>query len=105
MAASFVPDPEDRGSNLSPWERQRLSEIEADLDQSDPALAQRMIRYGAPPAGGSWPRRHPVMGVSLALLVLLVVAQLSGTAVAVLALLLTIALVPWLFLRLLKREP
>jgi hypothetical protein len=99
MTRSSDPGPDHRGA-LTPWERRILAEIEDDLTTGDPRLAREMRSRRTRSAVRWW----PVSGLCTALLVVaLLVLVLAGTLLrtsswAVLALVTTLVVVPWLLL-------
>ena len=99
MNASSNSGPDDRDA-LSPWERQVLAGIEHDLAASDPGLADRLNRRAAVRAQRWWPLSGPstcLLVVALTVLVL-VGALLPASAWAVLGVVTTLVVIPWLLL-------
>ncbi|TWF76989.1 DUF3040 family protein [Pseudonocardia hierapolitana] len=101
MTASSTPGHDDPDA-LSEWERRTLAGIERDLAASDPRLDQRLSRpwryRSAPPRW--WPLSVPTTGLLLVgLLVLVVVGSLLPASWwAVVGLVTTLVVVPWLLL-------
>lgn len=97
MTTSHNPGPNDHDA-LSPWERQVLAGIEHDLAASDPRLADEMSH----PRGRL--RWWPLSGATTVLLVVgmvvlvLVGALLPASAWAVLGVVTTLVVAPWLLL-------
>ena len=99
MSRSSNSGPDDRDA-LSPWERQVLAGIEHDLAASDPGLADRLNRRAAVRAQRWWPLSGPstcLLVVALTVLVL-VGALLPASAWAVLGVVTTLVVIPWLLL-------
>jgi hypothetical protein len=99
MSTSSSSGPDDRGS-LSPRERRVLAGIEHDLAASDPGLADLLNRGAALRAERWWPLSGPSTGL---LVVALTVLALVGTllpasAWAVLGVVTTLVVIPWLLL-------
>jgi hypothetical protein len=99
MTASSNSGPDDHGA-LSSWERQVLARIENDLAASDPRLAQEMSDRGHNATSRRWPLSAPCTGLLfVGLLVLVLVgALLPASAWAVLGVVTTLIVVPWLLL-------
>jgi hypothetical protein len=100
MTASSTPGHDDHDA-LSEWERRALAGIERDLAASDPRLVRRFSRprrHRSEPRW--WPLTVPTTGLLLVgLLVLAVVGSLLPASWwAVLGLVTTIVVVPWLLL-------
>jgi Protein of unknown function (DUF3040) len=99
MTASSNPDPDDQDA-LSPWERHVLAGIEHDLAASDPRLVQELSNRGQGSAPRWWPLSAPttvLLFVGLLVLVL-VSALLPASWWAVLGIVTTLVVVPWLLL-------
>jgi DUF3040 family protein len=95
MAPSSAPGPDDR-TPLTPRERQALASIEDSLWDTDPEYAWRMSATATEP-------HRPVTGslsgtAAAALLLLSVGALLPPSVRAVLGLVLTLVVLPWLIL-------
>jgi hypothetical protein len=100
MTASSTPGHDDHDA-LSEWERRALAGIERDLAASDPRLVRRLSRLRRNrPAPRWWPLSLPTTGLLLVgLLVLVVVGSLLPASWwAVLGLVTTLVVVPWLLL-------
>jgi hypothetical protein len=99
MPASSRPDPDDQTA-LTSRERRVLAGIEQDLAESDPRLAKEMSNQGHRPAPGFWPLSVPSTGLLfLVLLVLVLVgAFVPASWWAVLGVVTTLVVVPWLLL-------
>jgi hypothetical protein len=97
-SSNFGPDDH---NTLSPWERRVLAGIEDDLAASDPSLAQEMGgRRHRATSSRWWPLSAPstaILFVGLLVLVL-VGALLPASAWAVLGVVTTLLVVPWLLL-------
>jgi hypothetical protein len=101
MTASSTPGHDDHDS-LSERERRALAGIERDLAASDPRLVQRLSRarpYRSAPRWW-WPLSVPTTGLLLVGLIVLVVvgSLLPASWWAVLGLVTTLVVVPWLLL-------
>jgi Protein of unknown function (DUF3040) len=99
MNTSSNSGPDDRDA-LSPRERQVLAGIEHDLAASDPWLADRLNRRAAVRSQRWWPLSGPstcLLVVALTVLVL-VGALLPASAWAVLGVVTTLVVIPWLLL-------
>lgn len=99
MSTSSSSGPDDRGS-LSPWERRVLADIEHDLATSDPGLADLLNRRAALRAQRRWPLSGPSTGLLVVALTVLVLvgALLPASAWAVLGVVTTLVVIPWLLL-------
>jgi hypothetical protein len=98
MTASHTPGPDGHDA-LSSWERQVLAGIEDDLAASDPGLADEISR-AAMRAQRWWPlsgRSTGLLVVGMSILVLVGVL-LPASAWAVLGVVTTLVVVPWLLL-------
>jgi hypothetical protein len=99
MSTSSNSGPEDR-DGLSPRERRLLADIEHDLAASDPGLADTLNRRAAVRSQRWWPLSGPstcLLIVALTVLVL-VGALLPASAWAVLGVVTTLVVIPWLLL-------
>ena len=99
MTRSSNPGPDDHGA-LSPWERRVLADIEDDLVASAPGLADEMGRKAAGRAQRWWPlsvRSTCLLFIALTVLVL-VGALLPTSWWAVLGVVTTVVVLPWLLL-------
>jgi hypothetical protein len=105
MTMSSHPGPDDHDA-LSPWEHRVLAAIEHEMAASDPRLVQEL---------GSWrhrgtPRWWPLSGRATGLLILgllvlvLVGALLPASRWAVLGVVTTLVVVPWLLLALAEKN-
>jgi DUF3040 family protein len=99
MTTSSNPGPDDHDA-LSPRERQVLDGIEHDLTASDPHLARELRNRGRGSMSRWWPLSAPSTGVLvLCLLVLVLVGTLlPASAWAVLGIVTTLVVLPWLLL-------
>lgn len=98
MTASSTPGHDDHDA-LSEWERRVLAGIERDLAASDPRLVQKLNsreRYRSMPRW--WPLSVPATGLLVVGLLVLVLAGalLPASGWAVLGLVTTLVVVPWL---------
>jgi hypothetical protein len=98
MTASSTPGHDDHDA-LSEWERRVLAGIERDLAASDPRLVQELSspgRYRSTPRW--WPVSVPATGLLVVGLLVLVLAGalLPASGWAVLGLVTTLVVVPWL---------
>lgn len=98
MTASSTPGHDDHDA-LSEWERRVLAGIERDLAASDPRLVQKLSsreRYRSMPRW--WPLSVPATGLLVVGLLVLVLAGalLPASGWAVLGLVTTLVVVPWL---------
>ena len=99
MTTSSSPGPDDHDA-LAPWERQVLADIEDDLSASDPRLADEMSWYAAGRAQHWWPlsvRSTCLLFIALTVLVL-VGALLPTSWWAVVGVVTTLVVLPWLLL-------
>lgn len=105
MTTSSNHGPNDRDP-LSPWERQVLAGIENDLTLSDPRLADEMSRRPSRRARRWWPLSGPSTGLLVVALIVLVPvgALLPASAWAVLGVVTTMVVVPWLLLAATERN-
>jgi hypothetical protein len=100
MSTSSNSGPEDRGA-LSPREREVLAGIEHDLAASDPGLAELLNRRAAVRAQRwRWPLSGPSTGLLVVALTLLALVGtlLPASAWAVLGVVTTLVVIPWLLL-------
>jgi hypothetical protein len=99
------PDPDPDG--LSPWERQVLARIEDDLATTDPRLADEMNHRTAASVLRWWPlSARSTFLLVVALSVLAVAGALVPAAWwAVLGLVTTLVVVPWLLLAAIEKKP
>jgi DUF3040 family protein len=99
MTASSNSGPDGHGA-LSSWERQVLARIENDLAASDPRLAKEMSDRGHRATSRWWPLSAPCTGLLFVGLLVLVLfgALLPASAWAVLGVVTTLLVVPWLLL-------
>jgi hypothetical protein len=105
MSTSSNPDPHEHDA-LSPWERQVLAGIESDLSTSDPGLADEMSGRVLVRAQRWWPLSIPSTGLLIVALTVLVLvgALLPASAWAVLGVVTTLVVVPWLLLAATERN-
>jgi len=101
MAASYASGPHEPAP-LSPREQKILAAIETELLCSDPDLHLRMRALAIGPAR-SWAARGHRVAAAVVLL-LLVIAVLPPVWLAVLGLVLTLGVLPWLLLCRLERH-
>ncbi len=99
MSTSSNSGPEDRDA-LSPWERQVLAGIEHDLAASDPGLAEMLNGRAAVRSQRWWPLSGPSTGLLVVALTVLALvgALLPASAWAVLGVVTTLVVIPWLLL-------
>ena len=106
MPTPSQPDP-GGGDGLSPWERQILAGIEDDLLTTDPRLANEMGHRRSRTMPGWWPlsaRSTVLLFVALSVLVL-AGALVPASWWAVLGLVTTLVVVPWLVLAAIEKNP
>lgn len=98
-------DPDDHDA-LSPWERQVLARIEGDLASSDPRLEDEMSCRAAGRGLRWWPLSARATGLLFVVLTVLVVAGafVPASGWAVLGLITTLIVVPWLLLAATERN-
>ncbi|MHA6793807.1 DUF3040 domain-containing protein [Pseudonocardia bannensis] len=105
MPTSSQPDPHGR-DGLTPWERQVLAGIEDGLVTTDPHLAHEMSHRRSRTMPGWWPlsaRSTFLLFVVLSVLVL-AGALVSASWWAVLGLVTTLVMVPWLLLAAIEKN-
>jgi hypothetical protein len=107
MTASSTPGHDDHDA-LSEWERRILAGIERELAASDPRLVRELTRrrrYRSAPRW--WPLSVPATGLLIVGLLFLVIvgALLPASAWAILGVVTTLVVVPWLLLAALERNP
>jgi hypothetical protein len=93
-----------RSTPLTPREQRVLDRIEDDLTSSDPGLASRMAREGLARAAPS-PAGPRIRMITAAVLVLVISAQLTPSGWALLAVIVTLVVLPGLLLWLTERGP
>jgi hypothetical protein len=101
MTASSTPGHDDHDDALSEWERRSLAGIERDLAASDPRLVRELTRRRRYRSGPRWwPLSVPITGLLIAGLVVLVLvgALLPASGWAILGVVTTLVVVPWLLL-------
>jgi hypothetical protein len=105
MSTSSNPGPHEHDA-LSPWERQALAGIEHDLSLSDPGFADEMSGRAQTRAQRWWPLSAPVMSLLVVALTVLALvgALLPASAWAVLGVVTTLVVVPWLLLAATERN-
>ncbi len=99
MSTSSNPGPDDH-DGLSPWERQVLVGIEHGLEASDPRLARELSNRSQAASPPWWPLSPPATVLLLVglLVLVLVGALLPASGWAVLGIVTTLVVVPWLLL-------
>jgi hypothetical protein len=103
MAAAHAPDPDD-SVTLSPREKRLLASIEDELWSSDPEFGLHMTTGGATGREWSWTADSYGAAAAGVLLFLVVAAVLPPSWRAVLGLVLTLGVLPWLLLRAIGRN-
>jgi hypothetical protein len=108
MSTSSNPGPDDHDA-LSAWERRVLADIEEDLSATDPGLAHAMARRPRVPSRAEvrwWPmslRSTLLLFVALALLIV-AAALVPASWSALLGLITTVVIIPWLLLSAIERR-
>jgi Flp pilus assembly protein TadB len=99
MAASNTFGPDEPGE-LSAREKKILDRIEDDMLTADPTLAHQMTPAAWPRPGGRWraAARHGALLIAALIILIIAAAALPPTWWAVLGLLTTVLLVPWILL-------
>jgi Protein of unknown function (DUF3040) len=107
MTTSSTPGHDDHDA-LSEWERRVLAGIERDLAASDPRLVRELNRRRPYRSAPPWrPLSVPATGLLIAglLVLVLVGALLPASAWAILGVVTTLVVVPWLLLAATEKNP